>query len=75
MLNNRIRGHARTALAVIGQNGGIPGNNSFVANDLDRFQSSAADIFIDTGVTNTIVIGSRANVEDHGAGTVIVPIG
>jgi hypothetical protein len=70
VLNNRIRGRARAALAVNNNNGGIPGNNSFVANDLDGFQSSLADIFIDAGATNTSVIGRPARVEDHGTGTV-----
>jgi hypothetical protein len=74
VLNNRIRGRSRAALAVIDQNGGIPGNNSFFANDLDGFQSSLADIFIDRDVTNTVVIGRRVDVEDHGTGTVVVPI-
>ena len=74
VLNNRIRGRSRAALAVIDQNGGIPGNNSFFANDLDDFQSLLADIFIDRDVTNTVVIGRRAGVEDHGTGTVVVPI-
>ena len=74
VLNNRIRGRARAALAVNTQNAGIPGNNSFVANDLDGFQSSLADIFVDAGVTNTAVIGHQARIEDHGTGTVIVPM-
>jgi hypothetical protein len=73
-LNNRIRGRARAALAVNAQNAGMPGNNSFVANDLDGFQSSLADIFVDMGVTNTSVIGRQGRVEDHGAGTVVVPM-
>jgi hypothetical protein len=73
-LNNRIRGRARAALAVNAQNAGIPGNNSFISNDLDGFQSSLADIFVDTGVTNTSVIGRQALVEDHGSGTVVVPM-
>jgi hypothetical protein len=74
VLNNRIRGRARVALAVIDLNGGIPGNNSFVANDLDSFQSSLADVFVDAGATNTFVIGRQALVEDHGSGTVVVPM-
>jgi hypothetical protein len=74
VLNNRLRGRARAALAVNTQNGGIPGNNSFVSNDLDGFQSSLADIFVDAGVTNTSVIGRQARVEDHGSGTVVVPM-
>ena len=74
VLNNRIRGRARAALAVNNLNAGIPGNNSLVANDLDGFQSSLADIFVDAGVTNTAVIGRQARVEDHGIGTVVVPM-
>ena len=62
------------SLAVNAQNAGIPGNISFVANDLDGFQSSLADIFVDAGVTNTSVIGRQGRVEDHGAGTVVVPM-
>jgi hypothetical protein len=74
VLNNRIRGRARAALAVNAQNAGIPGNNSFVANDLDGFQSSLADVFVDAGVTNTALIGHQVLVEDHGTGTVVVPM-
>jgi hypothetical protein len=74
VVNNRIRGRARAALAVMGRNAGIPGNNSFVANDLDGFQPSLADIFVDAGVTNTSVIGRQTRVEDNGTGTVIVPM-
>ena len=64
---------ARAALNVIDQNGGMPGNNTFVSNDVDGFQSSLADIFLDAGVTNTSVIGRQASIEDHGSGTVVVP--
>ncbi len=74
VLNNRIRGHANAALTVLNQNGGIPGNNSFIANDLDGFRSSLADIFVDAGATNTFVIGRQASVEDHGSGTIVVPM-
>jgi hypothetical protein len=72
--NNRIRGHTTTGLTVIQFNAGVPGNTSFVANELDGFQSSLADVFIDVGPSNTIVIGHQANVEDHGSGTVVVPM-
>jgi hypothetical protein len=74
VLNNRIRGRARAALAVMDMNSGIPENNSFVSNDLDGFQSSLADIFVDAGVTNTSVIGRQALVEDHGSSTVVIPM-
>ena len=74
VLNNRVRGRARAALALVGQNGGTPGNNTFVSNDLTGFQSSLADVFVDAGVTNTVVIGRRASVEDRGSGTRVVPV-
>jgi hypothetical protein len=74
VLNNRIRGRANAAMTVLDQNGGVPGNNSFVANDLDGFQSSLANIFVDAGVTNTFVIGRQASVEDRGSGPIVVPM-
>ena len=74
VLNNRIGGRARAALAVINQNTNIPGNNSFVANDLNGFQSSLADLFVDAGATNTVLIGRKATVVDQGIGTVVVPM-
>ena len=73
VLNNRIRGRARAALSVAAQGMGISGNNTFVLNDLGGFQSSLADVFVGAGVTNTLVVGMQATVEDHGTGTFIVP--
>jgi hypothetical protein len=72
--NNRIRGRATAGLSVILVNGGIPSNTSFVGNDLDAFQPSLAGIFIDAGASNTVVIGRQATVQDHGTGTVVVPM-
>ena len=74
VLNNRIRGRARAALAVVAPGTGTSGNNTFVSNDLDGFQSSLADVFVDAGVTNTLVVGRQVSVEDHGIGTVLVPM-
>ena len=74
VLNNGIRGRARAALALIDQNAGMPGNSLLVANDVDCFQSSLADIFVDAGVANTVVIGHQARVGDDGSGTVVVPM-
>jgi hypothetical protein len=74
VLNNRIRGRARAALAVSGQNGGSPANTAFVSNNLDGFQASLADLFIDAGATNTAVLGRQMRVEDHGSSTVVVPL-
>ena len=73
VLNNRIQGRARAALALV-NSGGTPASNTFVRNDLTDFASSEADIVVDAGVTNTIVVGTQSKVEDHGAGTVVVPI-
>ncbi len=72
VMNNRIRGRTTAGLSVLQSNGGIPGNTSFVGNDLEGFQSALADVFIDTGATNTVVIGRQGRVEDHGSGTVVV---
>jgi len=40
--NNRIRGRARAALAVVDQRGRTPENNTFASNDLAGFQPSLA---------------------------------
>jgi len=74
VLNNRIRGRGNAALTVLNQNGGLPGNSSFLLNDLRGFQSALADLFIDAGATNTFFAGRQASIEDHGMGTVVVPI-
>jgi hypothetical protein len=71
VLNNRIRGRARAALAVVTQDRGVPGNNEFVSNDLEGFQPSLAGVLVDTGVTNTRVVGQKSKVQDGGIGTVI----
>jgi len=75
VLNNRIRGRARAALAVVPRDTGIPQDNMFGWNDIEGFQPSLAGVFVDTGVTNTLVIGRKWNVQDGGAGTVIVKQG
>jgi hypothetical protein len=74
VLNNRIRGRGNAALTVLGQNGGVPGNSTFLSNDLRGFQSALADIFIDAGGTNTFIAGRQTSMEDHGSGTVVVPM-
>jgi hypothetical protein len=76
VVNNRIRGRANFALSVATDtsNGtGTPQNTTFVMNDLTGFTSAQADLFVDTGGTNTIAVGNQNTVEDHGVGTVIVP--
>jgi hypothetical protein len=75
VVNNRIRGRARAALAVAGAVGAAaaasekPENNAFLMNDLRDFSTSAADIFIGPGATNTLLIEPQGSVEDHGTGT------
>jgi len=72
---NRIRGHARAALSVgpPAPGPGFPANNAFTLNHLDDFKASLADIFVGEGVTNTLIVG-KGTVEDHGIGTVILPV-
>jgi hypothetical protein len=73
VLNNRIRGRANFALSVAAQNG-TPQNTAFIMNDLSGFTSAQADVFVDDGGANTIAVGGQSTVEDHGSGTVIVPV-
>jgi hypothetical protein len=73
VLNNRIRGRANFALSVIAQTG-APQNTTLIMNDLQGFTSAQADLFVDAGGTNTIAVEGQSTVEDHGSGTVIVPM-
>jgi hypothetical protein len=63
--NNRIRGRARTALAVVVQNEQIPRKNTFLSNDLRGFQASLTSVFVDGGVTNTVSDGQKAQGDDQ----------
>ena len=72
VLNNRIHGRARAALAVMGRGTVIPANSTFISNDLQDFQPSLVNVFVDAGVTNTVVVGGATSLEDHGIGTVVV---
>lgn len=71
VLNNRIRGRARAALALMAKPIGVPANSALVRNRLDDFQASVADVFVEEGVMNTQIMGPGI-IEDHGVGTVIV---
>ena len=71
--NNRIRGRANFALSVANQNG-TPQNTTFIMNDISGFTSAEADVFVDAGGMNTIAVGAQSTVEDHGSGTLIVPV-
>ena len=75
VLNNRIRGRARAALAVeLGAvTGSAAANNAFVLNRFDDFEAALADVFVGEGVVNTLIAG-QGTVEDHGVGTIIVPL-
>lgn len=69
---NWIHGQGRAALAVDDFKGGTPANNTFIGNLVDDFEASVADVFIDVGVTNTLLFGQPGTIEDHGVNTVIV---
>jgi hypothetical protein len=69
--NNTIRGRARAALSVDDFKGGTPDKTALIRNRLDDFEASLADVFVDVGVTNTVILGQRGTVEDHGVNTVI----
>src|SRR5262249_3101078 len=72
---NRITGHAKAALSVGPQTVfGVPANKPSILNRPDGFEPTLADIFVGDGVPNTLIVG-RGTVEDHGIGTVIVPVG
>ena len=80
VLNNRIRGRANFALSVAASAPGsaaftgVPQNTVFLTNDLTGFMSARADVFVDAGAANTVVVGGQTNVEDHGADTAIVRV-
>jgi hypothetical protein len=73
VVNNRIRGRANFALSVANQ-GGTPQGTTFIMNDLEGFTSAQADLFVDAGGSNTIAVGGQSAIEDHGSGTVVVPV-
>jgi hypothetical protein len=68
--NNRIRGRARAAVALDDFTVGIPDKTTLIRNRFDDFKASRADVFVDVGVTNTVILGLRGT-EDHGVNTVI----
>ena len=71
--NNMIRGRARAAVAVDVFNGGIPGNTKFVLNRFDAFAASVAGVIVGNGATDTLILGRKGTVNDHGINTVILP--
>jgi hypothetical protein len=74
VLNNKIRGHARAGLVVaVNQLTAVAANNHFVLNHFREFDASLAEVFVGEHVMNTLIVGP-GTVEDHGIGTVIVPV-
>ena len=71
VLNNRLRGRANFTLSVAAQNG-TPQNTTFIMNDVQGFSPAEAGLFIDSGGTNTVLVGQAGVIEDNGSGTVIV---
>jgi len=70
--NNRVRGRARVALSVI-STPAVTANDQFLLNRVDHFEALLADVLVGDGVMNTSIVGA-GTVEDHGVGTIIVPV-
>ena len=51
----------------------MPGNTKFVLNRFDDFDASVADVIVGNGVSDTLILGQKATVNDHGINTVILP--
>jgi hypothetical protein len=61
------------ALRVFSRPGLVPANNEFLLNRVDNFEASLTDVLVGEGVMNTRIVGT-GTVEDHGIGTVILPV-
>lgn len=70
---NTVRGSARAALALDPFKGGIPHDNVFKLNRVDDFDASVADVYIGTGVLNTVLFGQEGTVDDLGINTIVLP--
>ena len=73
--NNIIRGRARAAIAVDVFNGGVPANTAFVLNRVGDFDASVAGVIVGNGVSDTLILGQKGTINDHGINTVILPFG
>jgi len=73
VMNNKIQGNARAALALDTFKGGSPANNTLIDNDVTGFTASIKDTVIGSGVTNTLLLAQGGTIEDDGTGTVILP--
>jgi hypothetical protein len=54
-------------------NGGTPGNTAFVLNRVSDFDASDAGVIVGDGVSDTLILGQKGTVDDHGINTVIMP--
>jgi hypothetical protein len=71
---NDITMSAPAALMVIRRSEATPRNNRFVSNDVGDFQPPAANVFVEVGSTNTVIVGPQTSLEEHGIGAVVVPM-
>jgi hypothetical protein len=71
--NNMIRGRARAGVAVDVFNGGIPGNTELVLNRFEDFAASVAGVIVGNGASDTLILGRKGTVNDHGINTMILP--
>ncbi|HZQ44623.1 MAG TPA: hypothetical protein VFA99_15320 [Acidobacteriaceae bacterium] len=71
--DNTVRGHARTGVGVDVFNGGTPTDTALVLNRFDDFEPAIADVVVDSGVTDTLILGQKGTVNDQGINTQILP--
>jgi DNA-binding SARP family transcriptional activator len=67
--HNKISGRAWAALSMYAFRGGVPSDNAFIDNRLERFEATVADIFIGSGVARRHIVGP-GSVSDHGTATI-----
>jgi hypothetical protein len=52
---------------------GIPSNTAFFLNRFGDFDASIAGVIVGDGVSDTLILGQKGTVNDHGINTVILP--
>ncbi len=75
ILENRIRGRGRVALAAIHSDFGmdIPGNpvrNMFKGNNFQKFEATVAAVEVGEGAVDTHIVGGSGILIDNGTGTI-----